>query len=415
MKPFTLTAYSCLALFFTAFLFAFYPAKNDPVPVIETGSRQPMPNEWIDKDTRHKIIKLSRRDGDSRSFYFHNNPFISQSEEEGDLMVFYGEVNGQMQLFTQNLKTLDITQLTRHGSRIHGEIVAPKRREVFYQSRDSVYAVHVDTRKSRLVFVFPEDFQAGVTTLNADETLLAGSYADPVKDEIYRNNPDKSDYFTLIYEAKIPHTLFTLNLETGELNKIYRERAWLNHIQFSPTDPDLLMYDHEGPWHLVDRIWLIDVKSGKNRLMHKREMDMEIAGHEFFSRDGDIIWFDLQKPRGKTFFLAGKNIHTGALSLYEMDRDEWSIHFNQSPDQTLFAGDGGDPTQVARAENGQWIYLFTARGDRLESKKLVNMQHHGYRPLEPNVHFSPDGKWVIFRSDLDGEVNIYAVEVARLR
>ena len=400
-----------LVLLLATTLLFILPARGQDLPVLETGSRQPMPDAWIDKDTGHKVIKLTRSTGDSRSFYFHNNPFIPPSADEGDLMVFYGDVEGQTQLFTLNLKTLETAQITRHSGGMRGEIVAPQRREVFFQSNDSVFAAHVDTRETRLVFVFPPDFQGGITTLNADETLLAGSYADPVKDEIYRENPDKSDYFTLIYEAHIPHTLFTLNLETRELKKIFQEKAWLNHIQFSPTDPDLLMYDHEGPWHLVDRIWLIDVKTGQHRLMHKREMEMEIAGHEFFSRDGEVIWYDLQKPRGQTFFLAGKHIHSGQLTLYEMDRDEWSIHFNISPDQTLFAGDGGDPTQVARAEHGEWIYLFTPDGDRLRSEKLVNMQHHGYRPLEPNVHFSPDGQWVIFRSDLDGELRIYAVEL----
>jgi oligogalacturonide lyase len=32
---------------------------------------------------------------------------------------------------------------------------------------------------------------------------------------------------------------------------------WLNHVQFSPTDPTLMMFCHEGPWHKVDRIWTI--------------------------------------------------------------------------------------------------------------------------------------------------------------
>jgi len=138
---------------------------------------------------------------------------------------------------------------------------------------------------------------------------------------------------------------------------------------------------------------------------------MEIAGHEFFSRDGNTIWYDLHLPRGKTFYMAGLNMKTGAQTRYKMKRDEWSIHFNISPDQQLFAGDGGDSTQVARAADGRWLYLFEPIGDSLVSKKLVNMQTHGYRPLEPNVHFSPDGKWVIFRSDLDGELNVYAVEL----
>ena len=46
------------------------------VPVLETGRQQPMPFEWIDKDTNYKIIKLSRLEGGERSFYFHNNPFM---------------------------------------------------------------------------------------------------------------------------------------------------------------------------------------------------------------------------------------------------------------------------------------------------------------------------------------------------
>ena len=49
---------------------------------------------------------------------------------------------------------------------------------------------------------------------------------------------------------------------------------------FSPTDPTLLMYCHEGPWQLVDRIWLIHTDGSHNTLIHKRTMAMEIAGHE---------------------------------------------------------------------------------------------------------------------------------------
>ena len=85
-----------------------------------------------------------------------------------------------------------------------------------------------------------------------------------------------------------------------------------------------------------------------------------------------------------------------------MTRNEWSIHFTVSPDQKLFAGDGGDPGQVAKAEDGRWIYLFRPEGDQVSNRNsLVNMKHHNYK-LEPNVHFSPDGKWIIFRANFRG-------------
>jgi oligogalacturonide lyase len=79
----------------------------------------------------------------------------------------------------------------------------------------------------------------------------------------------------------------------------------------------------------------------------------------------------------------------------------------------MFAGDGGDPTQVAHAPNGMWIYAFYPDGKRFRSEKLVNMKEHDYRGLEPNVHFSPDGQWVIFGGTFEGRHETYAVEVAK--
>jgi oligogalacturonide lyase len=381
--------------------------------LMETGSSKPMPKEWIDKDTGHKVVRLTRNEGSNASFYFHNNPFLKQKGNEGDKMVYYNtDAKGNKQLYSVNLKTLKTEQLTNHASQKSGEILAPKRREAFYQSNDSVFATHVDTKQTRLVYIFPKDIKGSLTTLNADETLLAGSFAGPEKDEIYRQYPEKSDYFQRIFDAKIPHTLFTVNLETGELKEIHQENTWLGHIQFSPTDPDLLMFCHEGPWHKVDRIWTYNLKSGQVKKMHTRTVENEIAGHEFFSRDGKTIWFDQQVPRGVTFYLTGADVATGKEKQYQLDRNEWSIHFNISPDQQLFAGDGGDPGQVAKAEDGMWIYLFRPEGDRLKSERLVNMKHHYYK-LEPNVHFSPDGKWVIFRANFEGESQVYAVEIEK--
>jgi oligogalacturonide lyase len=69
---------------------------------------------------------------------------------------------------------------------------------------------------------------------------------------------------------------------------------------------------------------------------------------------------------------------------------------------------------VAAPENGQWIYLFTPESGNLKAEKLVNLAKHDYK-LEPNVTFSPDGKWVVFRSNMFGPTQIYAVEVQKTR
>jgi oligogalacturonide lyase len=40
------------------------------------------------------------------------------------------------------------------------------------------------------------------------------------------------------------------------------------------------------------------------------------------------------------------------------------------------------------------------------------MAKHDYR-LEPNVTFTPDEKWIVFRSNMYGPTQIYAVEVRK--
>jgi oligogalacturonide lyase len=404
-----------------ASLLLFYSCITEEIPVLETGSVVPMPQSWIDKDTHHKITRLTSLEGNNQSFYFHNCPFVPRVSGIEEKMVFYntGSTNPndrvankgpKKQLFTLNLKTLEADQITNHSSPVSGEIVGIIRREVFYQCGDSVFSSHLETHQTKLIYVFPDTVTGSITTINADETKLGGVIASKKKMEILRQFPNKSDYFTRIFEAKIPHSLITVELETGKVNIIHSDTAWLNHVQFSPTDPDLLMFCHEGPWHLLNRIWTINIQKRNIELMHERTIPREIAGHEFFSPDGKIIWFDLQIPRGVIFYLAGLELATHVEKRYALKRDEWSIHFNQSPDLKLFAGDGGDSTQVAKAKNGTWLYLFTPGTDSLISEKLVNMKHHNYK-LEPNVHFSPDGKKIIFRANFEGTSQIYAVEI----
>ncbi|XHR97005.1 hypothetical protein ACFJIV_10365 [Mucilaginibacter sp. UC70_90] len=51
--------------------------------VIETGGAKPMPAQWIDSETGHKVIRLVNRENDNGSFYFNNTPFVPQIKNEG--------------------------------------------------------------------------------------------------------------------------------------------------------------------------------------------------------------------------------------------------------------------------------------------------------------------------------------------
>jgi oligogalacturonide lyase len=419
-----------------------------------------LPTEWIDRDTGHRVIRLSREDG-TQSIYFNQNAYTA----DGKKLIVTTAGGG---IATIDLATRDVKPLV--AGPVSVLVAGHTTGDVYYTRRagalgggrgataSTVYAANVNTGATREVVKLPAG--RSVASLNADETLLLGTYVDgpppPATSAANRPAPDSrfgqpnyeavgADGRPMTYadakdlrlhntlmatRAGAPRVLFTVDTKTGELKDIFREHEWLGHLQFSPTDPGLIMFCHEGTWHEVDRIWTIRADGSGLKKIHTRTMNMEIAGHEFFAADGKTIWYDLQTPRGQDFWLAGYTVATGKRTWYHLQRNEWSVHFNVSPDGTLFAGDGGDSEMVARAPDGKWIYLF--RPERVpdvagvkavnsadlidtgffNAERLVNMSKHDYR-LEPNVTFSPDMKWIVFRANMLGPIHVFAVEIAK--
>jgi oligogalacturonide lyase len=372
------------------------------------------PTEWIEPSTGHRVVRLSREPG-SASLYFHQNAYTAS----GDKMVFATRDG----LSTVNLKTREIEQVV--AGRVSSVVVGRRTRQVFYFKEGTVYATDLDTKITRAIVRRPELRSGSGLAVNADETVLAGSYVEgasanppapspqqPSNTQVLAAPPPTGMSLEERWAARRPMALYTISVKDGAVTSFHHSTDWLNHVQFSPTDPTLLMFCHEGPWHKVDRIWTIRTDDTGLRKMHTRTMDMEIAGHEFFGADGKTIWYDLQTPKSQVFWLAGVDIATGALTKYSVTREHWSVHFNVSPDGKLFSGDGGGPRSVAAPGNGQWIYLFTPRKGALETERLVDLTKHDYQ-LEPNASFTPDGKWIVFRSNMHGASHVYAVEVSK--
>ncbi|MBS1812277.1 MAG: oligogalacturonate lyase [Acidobacteria bacterium] len=391
------------------------------------------PTDWNDSDTGHRVIRLSREAG-SASLYFHQNAY----SPDGKKLI----ITTPTGLSTINLQTRAIEKVVE--GRVNVIVTGRKSGEVYYIKNGAVFATHLDTKSTREIAKLPP--RGSIASVNADETLLLGSLTETATQSAY-NAPspnERPDGKSLTFaeqkevrlnarlEQRIPMAIFTINTKTGEMKTVHRATDWLNHLQFSPTDPNLIMFCHEGPWHKVDRIWTIRTDGSNLTKVHTRTMNMEIAGHEFFSADGKTIWYDLQTPRGEDFWVAGWEIATGARTYYHLQRDEWSVHFNVSPDGKLFAGDGGDNEMVAHAKDGKWIYLFRPNtipdvaGIKapnakdlinpgfFQAERLVNMARHDYR-LEPNVTFTPDMKWIVFRSNMHGATHVYAVEIGKAK
>ena len=444
--------------------------------IAQTKPGDPMPpRSWVDKDTGHRVWRLSD-EPNSGGFYFNINAYTPDNKQ-----MIYTAPDGihVMDMATRATKLLvanppaDPSASTgpRTPGVVHAMVAGHKTNSVFYTATNaagvtSVYKADTNTGAiTKLVDLpkIPNTSSMSVVSVNADETLVAGTYIDspptgkeygaaavpaPAQPAGAADNrvgsavqgphyqpTNKGQMMAVRLAARLPLVLFTLRLapgpnglKPGTLKPLLHSTDWVNHLLFSPTDPQLLMYCHEGSWEKVDRIWMIHTDGTHNTLIHKRTMANEIAGHEFWGLDGETIWYDWQPPKGEDFYLAGRNVKTGQRIAYHMQRDEWSIHFNLTKDLDLFTGDGGDPGQVAKAKDGEWIELFhpvkfPVAKDALNSpdfwqpgvfhsEHLVNMSHHYYRE-EPNVRFSPDKSLVIFTSNMFGPSYVFGAEVTK--
>jgi len=409
-----------------------------PVALLATGllgqPQEPPPKEWIDADTGHRVVRLSG-DAGGTTLYFHDNAFSRQ----GDKLIFNSP---------DGIAMVDVGAIGTEAARVdvvvpgvRGGYFARHAREIYYTDnrRGRVVAVDVDTKRTR-------DVAYARGLINADESLSVvknanatdpdGTHPRPsvrtLVPQLQRMFPGKKmedltpdQQFSVTKEdglaaravnPTLQSFVFT-NLQNGKTTETGFQYGDLNHLQFNPADPNLLLYCHEGTWHELDRTWTIRTDGSQMRLMHKRTMDMEINGLEWWSWNGKTVWFDLQTPRSQDFWIAGVNMETGGRTRYHLQRSWWGVHFNSSRDDTLFASDGGDPTQVAYATDGMWINLLRVQPDgTLVREQLVNMFRHNYVTgrggVEPNVHITPDKKWVLFTGQFAaGQRHVYAVAI----
>jgi len=426
------------------------------------------PSEWIDPKTGHVLVRLSQ-EAPTASMYFHQNGYTPDGKK---LLIFTPQGMSTVDLQTRKIDLLVPGYRVISMSLSNGIEVSRKEPVVYYNQnlngQNVVVAMNMETHVWKQVAVLPQGAVLG--GISADDKTIMGirniggrrgngvpaaassSAADTAAPASSTNTPSPNAATGRRGGAGAgggqSKQIYTVDLATGATKSFFPSEDGLshdnlNHFECSPTDPNLMLFAHEGDWRQVDRIWTMRADGTGLKLMHQRTMPNEIAGHEFFSRDGTWVYYDLQTPESGVFWIGGANVETGEHIRYPVERSQWSVHFYVSWDGKKFLGDGGGPNSVANRapdsttpfdppQNGQWIYLFTPTGEyttmdvngekvkvgKLTVEKLVDMSKHNYgngesSRVEPNSTFTPDDKWITFRSNMEGVLNVYAVEVAK--
>src|SRR5579871_3641072 len=134
------------------------------------------PKTWIDPDTGHRIVRLTDEPG-SASLYFNQNGYTA----DGRKMV-YTTPDG---ISVLNLETHAAKQVVQGRARVI--VTGHKTQQVYYIKENAVYATDVDTLATHKIGDLPR--RGSIATVNADETLLAGTYLEGEGRDYNNNRP----------------------------------------------------------------------------------------------------------------------------------------------------------------------------------------------------------------------------------
>jgi len=186
-----------------------------------------------------------------------------------------------------------------------------------------------------------------------------------------------------------------------------------DHQQFNPTDPNLLLYAHEGTWHEVDRTWTIRTDGTDMKLIHKRTMDMEINGHEWWSFDGNTVW-STSKPRAARTSGSRRQYRVRQGNALPHHARHWASTSTVPATTRSFPATAGTlrKSPIPQRHVDQ---PFPVQPDgTLAHERLANMANTITSPAAAGAGSSerldhPDKKWVIFTGQFaPGQRHVYA-------
>ncbi len=450
----TNTSHQFRAVFlYLALIWVHVESSGAQVMVAPSTSLTP-PSSWVDSETGHRVLRISSVPH-TQGLPFNKPAFTSDGRD-----MIYASPKA---VFDLNLATLQ-SRLLVHGD-VRDVLVGTKTRSIYFrlitrETASDIRIMNLDTGEVRVIGQLPRG--AVALSINSDETLIAGTAAPggAAKDFISFEIKEQEKYHELDnangeacakgltacrptppsvvwdhamhdrFYAQVPQTIFTMNIATGRVQTILKGTDWLGDVQFSPTDPAIILFSHEGPPALVDRAWLMRADGSQKRLVHQRSDEREAELHEFWSADGKTIWLGVERPTRANAFLVGYDLASSRETYLHLARNEGSLHFSQAPDGSVFAG-GGRDNKPDRTPNTKPAPAFgeealetlvpafsgsvpVAQPDdasSFRSEKLVNLSKNDYVKTDPNPRFSPDGRLVFFTSDMFGPRYVFAVEV----
>ena len=369
---------------------------------------------YTDAYSGREIIQLTDYLGHSNHFYFTDPSWFNDNKS----FFFMSDRENQSNLFRYDIEDGKIIQLTDYKTRGHSRASwSDANQRLYYWREKQLYGLNPETLEENLIYEVGDNMEVGGRpNPTADGKYLISALREPMPSD----RPAISFAYSRFHEmfhAKPLTQIIRVNVETGQMDVILEENRYITHINTSPKLPTIMTYCHEGPWYLVEqRIWGLDIETGETWKIRPQDDGLGLAiGHEYWFEDGERIGYhgfprDERTSSGEHVFGYLKWDNTEHTEVTFPFR---STHF-QSSDEKLIVGDGSPAAVFSHQGVARpFIQLFKWNGEAYEGPRILayhrstfNNQH-----AHPHPRFTPDGKYVLYSSDLTDYSNMYLVEV----
>jgi hypothetical protein len=300
-------------------------------------------------------IIASVSDATSQLLYFTSSSVSADSTK----LLFVRESAGNPNLWVHDLLTGRERQLTRNSDGVLKSYVYfrgtpnrglskasichdPGRGRVYYVQGTSLCCADLEGNV-RVLAHLPEDQVTAFTHVSADGRRLcvpttdARALEDEAADRAARGEnqvggkrneiiSDKPSYDidARVQAEQLNSYLHVYDTETGSMLACERvPRAWITHVQFSPVNPDLILYNHEWPADCgIRRLWLWDGHSHRRlRTEGNGRSRADWSCHEMWTADGRAIIYHGKFADGTAYVgrvspEGGDNVEIGLPKAY---------------------------------------------------------------------------------------------------
>jgi len=350
---------------------------------------------------------------------------------DGRTLVTIGERDGHPNLFKVDLGSGALRQLTQNAegwlrSYVYFDGTPYKgfgkasvsfdaaRGVLYYLQGREIRAVDLEG-KERVLAQLPGDQVTAFTHVSADGRLLCVPTTDDAaftEDDAWGEKHRGID--ARVQRLGLNSWLRVYSTETGE--DVLCEpvpRAWVTHVQFSPTDSRRILYNHEWPSDCgIRRVWLWD---GANHIRLREEgagrSRQDWTCHEMWERDGSAVIYHGLYSDGRAYI--GRARFDGSAPSEIRLPQSWVRygHFTVGPDETMLVSDGyyqGGPEDEGRTS--PWISRLDVdwAGGKVRWQVLGRSDSSwDSQDSHPHPITDAEGRFVYFTSDKDGRRAVY--------